>query len=145
MNFTLQTYNEKRRLEFQDIAEIYESIGWQAADTFDLEKLERSFKNTSDVGLAIGDGNECIGFSRTFSDQLYITYIMEIVILKQYQRMGVGQALMDRIFRKFGNTDIYTDALKGSQEFFVKNGLTTRPSLTACSRAARKDELEGAH
>ncbi len=146
MQFTVKTYNDESLLDFRDIAQIYESVGWQDENTFDIEKLRLSFKNISDVGLAISEGNECIGFSKAFSDKLYDTELTEVVVLRKYQGTGVGQALMDRIFRKFGHTNIYMIALKRSQGFFEKNGIIARPAhIIACSRAAREGELEGVH
>lgn len=54
-----------------------------------------------------------------------------------WQRKGIGGALVERIIERFGHTAIFLEAFADQTDFFAKRGITPKAKLVACSRAAR--------
>ncbi len=81
--------------DFAAVLSLYESVNWSAY-TSDPERLERALNKSYEVLVALSDG-EVVGLIRTVSDGEVICYIQDILVNPNYQRKGVGGALMRRI------------------------------------------------
>lgn len=80
--------------------------------------------------------NELVGSIRLFSDNVVVTYIVEICVLPQYRSMGIGEELMDYATKKFNHTSLYCCGFRGMERFFLEYGLSEKDKLFACSRKA---------
>ena len=86
---------------FQEIIDLYNSVEWTAY-TDNPENLKNAFENTDLVLLAIEE-NGLIGLSRSLSDGVSIHYLQDILVHPDFQKKGVGRALLEKAL------DYYTD------------------------------------
>ena len=94
-------------LEFKDAVEIpspdletlYSDNGWSLY-TRDMPTLVQAFRQSLYV-LSVWKDEELIGLIRLVGDGLTIIYVLDILILTNYQGQGIGTELMDRALAKF--------------------------------------------
>lgn len=118
---------------YSDIEKIYISNGW--GSKYSTSTLQKMFGGC--YYLVALKENSAVGLARVFTDDISVSHLSEIVVYKSCQRMGVGEALMEKLVRDLGHTTIYADVL-GSQspELFKKFGLVAKPKFTVYARRA---------
>lgn len=92
----------------------------------DKEKLHRAYVNSQDVYSA-WDKNKLVGIIRTIGDGETIVYIQDIIVLKEYQRMGIGSKLLSQILDKHYNIRqivLITDNTVSTNSFYNSIGLS---------------------
>lgn len=128
-NFKVIENKNTKKIDFKKIIDLYLAAGWGKPKHYSENILKKAFKNTGKNFFAINEDKEIIGFSRVFSDNLFHTYIAEIVIHPAYQRAGVGKAIIDFIKNKYKGTGIYLESFKRNEQFFLNCGFKTRDML----------------
>lgn len=79
----------------EQLLELYADAGWTAY-TDDPDRLERAVLQSRTVYTAWADGR-LAGLLRTVGDGETILYVQDILVLRAYQRRGIGKALIDRM------------------------------------------------
>lgn len=77
--------------------------------------------------------DEIIGMARVIGDSGLYFYIQDVIVLPQYQKMGIGILLMKKVMNFLDNnivplTVVGLMASKGKEPFYEKFGFTKRPS-----------------
>ena len=88
-----KNYNE------QEILNLYSSVGWTAY-TDEPASLKAGFRNSL-LTLAAYEGDQLLGVIRTVGDGQTIVYIQDILVFPEYQRKGIGSALVHAILSHF--------------------------------------------
>lgn len=133
----IEISKELSRVTPEQIARIYESVGFGDS----LAYLERpDFKSRLfGPGLhgffAFDEHGTLLGFLRAFSDSIVVAWIAEICVRPEFQRKGIGSALLLSASRDFSNLALYADSFAHTLEFFRSCGLKDKSILVACSRA----------
>ncbi len=86
-------YNE------EEILRLYGAVGW-GAYLREPEILRRGFEKSLLV-LAAVDGGELIGVIRVVGDGETIVYVQDLLVLPEWQRCGVGLALVRAVLERF--------------------------------------------
>jgi GNAT superfamily N-acetyltransferase len=117
-----------------------ERVDWLAlADVFeraplgkrDPAMLERSFRNSQTCCFVYAD-NKIIGAGRALSDGALWSVVFDVVLLPEYQGLGLGRALMDSLIAQAGALNVMLYAAPGKQPFYAKQGF--RLMTTAMAR-----------
>lgn len=117
------------------LIKLYTSVNWGSEADYQAATVREMLYASSFYTAAIADG-ELIGFARALSDRMMVTFLAEIVVDPQYQRMGIGSRLLDRLIQELGDTAIYATAFLGTEAFFQSKGIKMRPGkLVAVSRS----------
>lgn len=120
-------YNE------EEILNLYSSVGWTAYSD-DPASLKAGFENSL-LTLAAYEGNTLLGVIRTVGDGQTIVYIQDILVLPEYQRKGVGtalvQALLDR-FRDVRQINLTTDNTPKTIAFYESLGFVQLTKMGCC-------------
>mgnify|MGYP001756836947 FL=1 len=95
MNLTDVQIKECKKYDSKDIPKLYDSVGWSAY-TDDLVALENGFNNSLKV-LAAYKNDELVGIIRAVGDGYTVVFIQDILVLPEYQRQGIGSALLKAI------------------------------------------------
>ena len=98
MNINIREYSHYIA---DEILSLYESVGWSAY-TRDPQKLQRAFENSL-LTLAAYDGHRLVGVIRVVGDGETILFIQDLLVHPDYQRKGVGSALMISVLAQFGH------------------------------------------
>ena len=93
MNYRIVDDLDKMKLE--DIVRLLRMTYW--ADKRPIEKIEKSVRNSSCYGLYVEDADKLVGFARVISDHATAYYLCDVIIDKEYQRKGLGTALVSYI------------------------------------------------
>jgi GNAT superfamily N-acetyltransferase len=94
---------------------------WAKDRTFDTVK--RSIDNSLCFGL-YNKSDSLIGFARILTDFAVFAYIMDVFIIDDYKRQGLGKYLMDYIIRYPDLKDVHRIMLatKDAHSFYEKYG-----------------------
>ena len=126
-----QTYNE------QEIIDLYQSVGWTNY-TSCPEMLEEAYKNSLCI-LGAFEKEKLVGVVRVVGDGISIVFVQDILVLPEYQRQGVGSALMRAILEKYASAyqvELLTDSTEKSKAFYSSVGLVPVSEL-GCSAYIR--------
>lgn len=126
-----QTYNE------QEITDLYQSVGWTNY-TSCPEMLEEAYKNSLCI-LGAFEKEKLVGVVRVVGDGISIVFVQDILVLPEYQRQGVGSALMRAILKKYASVyqvELLTDSTEKSKAFYSSVGLVPVSEL-GCSAYIR--------
>ncbi len=77
---------------FDNITALYNDAGWTNY-TSNLVSFQRALQNSLYL-LTAWDGDALVGLLRAVGDGETILYIQDILVLKAYQRQGIGWALL---------------------------------------------------
>ena len=113
-----QTYREG------EILPLYTSVGWTAY-TDAPDALRRGFERSL-LTLAAYEGKTLVGLARAVGDGETIVLMQDLLVFPQYQRRGVGTALMRAMMERFANVrqfQLLTDDTEKTLAFYRSLGL----------------------
>lgn len=114
-------YKDYNILSENQILNLYDNLGWSSY-TKDIKKLLFGIQNSTFVYSAWHE-NQLVGLVRVISDNYTICYIQDLLVLKTFQRQGVGTHLMKKVLDKFGHVRqmvLMTDANDKDAKAFYK-------------------------
>ena len=126
MEITIKEY----RFDREEALRLYESVGWTAY-TAEPEKLQSAFENSLSV-LGAFDGEKLLGIIRAVGDGASIVFIQDILVFPEYQRNGVGRALMNALLEKYRRVrqiELATDDVPETLEFYKALGFQEMSEL----------------
>ena len=121
-------------LPLDDLLSLYDSVGW-AAYTRDPAGLQTALRNATYVVTAWHEG-QLIGLARALSDDISIVYIQDILVRPEFQRGGVGRALLTHLLERFAHvrsTVLLTDADEKQLRFYASLGFKNTRDLVKMS------------
>ncbi len=121
------SYNE------QEILNLYSSVGWTAY-TDDPGSLKAGFENSL-LTLGAYEGGTLLGLIRTVGDGQAIVYIQDILVLPEFQRRGIGTALMGALLDRFRDVRqiiLTTDNTHKTIGFYESLGFAQMANMGCC-------------
>jgi GNAT superfamily N-acetyltransferase len=105
------------------------AVGWAP---YAEEVIERALPRSLYCVCAKADG-VVVGMARVIGDGGMVYYVQDVIVLPAYQGQGIGRQMMDRIMAYIRgdaspNSIIGLMAAKGKEPFYVRYGLTVRPT-----------------
>ena len=99
---------------------LYLDAGWGTpADYTDAEAVfGKAFDHSHFITAR--DSQKLVGMIRFLSDEAHDTQVIECVVLKSYQRQGIGSQMLDALVQHYGTTDIYIQSTADAEAFFEK-------------------------
>ena len=107
----------------------------QSADFRDINKkrAKAGLKNSLFI-IAAKYNRKTIGMARVIGDGGYIMLIADVMVLPEYQNMGVGTKIMEFLMERIHNSiedgegvAVYLMAAEGRENFYKRFGFTARP------------------
>lgn len=117
-------------LPLDDLLSLYDSVGW-AAYTRDPTGLQTALRNATYVVTAWREG-QLIGLARALSDDISIVYIQDILVRPEFQRGGVGRALLTHLLERFAHVRsavLLTDDDEKQLRFYASLGFKNTRDL----------------
>lgn len=124
---------EYRQYDEREILLLYASVGWTAY-TDQPETLRRGFKNSL-LTLAACEENRLIGILRAVGDGQTIVFVQDLLILPEYQRRGVGTALLRELLARYPQVrqiELTADDSPSLLAFYRKTGFVPMSELGCC-------------
>ena len=85
-------------MKLEDIQRLLKLTYW--ADQRSPETVEKSVRNASCYGIFLEDVNKLVGFARVISDYATTFYLADVIIDPEYQRQGLGTALVSYVLSR---------------------------------------------
>lgn len=123
-------FDDARKLGPREAADLYIELGWGTRKEYSTARMKRSLANCDVVVFARNGAGELVGIARALTDHAIDTKILDMIIVPEYQRQGVGAAMMKRIESLTKGTSLYCETEKKNFGFVDKCGYKKRPGLT---------------
>lgn len=114
-----QNYNE------DEIISLYKSVGWVNYTNNPL-MLKESFANSLKI-LGAYDNEKLLGVIRVVGDGHSVVFIQDILIYPEYQRKGIGTALLKRVLQDYKyvyQKHLLTENTEKTIQFYKSLGFT---------------------
>jgi GNAT superfamily N-acetyltransferase len=92
--------------------------------------MKRSLAHCDIIVSARNADGELIGIGRALSDFAIDTKILDLIIMPEYQRQGLGLAMMKKLEAAAKGTSIYFETERKNFAFAARCGYAKRPGLT---------------
>jgi GNAT superfamily N-acetyltransferase len=118
------SYHISNEVKPAELLNLYADAGWQIY-TASPDKLKQAVKNSLFV-ITARENNKLVGLLRAVGDGLTIVYIQDILVLKAYQRKGIGKSLIERTldnYNKVRQIVLLTDKKEHINSFYENAGL----------------------
>lgn len=91
-------YKDIKNFNAEDLADLFLSVNWSSGNYPD--KLKIAMYNSHSV-LSAWDGDKLIGLINCLSDGIMTAYFHYLLIRPEYQCMGVGKNLIDKMLKRY--------------------------------------------
>ena len=108
---------------------LFESAGWNNDYKASPEELISTIEN-SWFSVCAFHSDKLVGFGRMLSDGLLHAVLFDVIVLPDYQRMGIGTEIMNRLLQKCNThkiRDIQLFCAEYKESFYEKFGFRCRP------------------
>lgn len=117
----------------QEILTLYAGVGWTAY-TDEPEKLREGFAHSLLI-LAAYEGERLVGLIRVVGDGHTIVWIQDILVHPDYQRRGIGSALIKTVLDRYAHVrqiELATDDAPETVAFYKSHGFIRLDEIGCC-------------
>ncbi|MBD2870624.1 GNAT family N-acetyltransferase [Paenibacillus arenilitoris] len=127
-------YEDKKALSAEDVSRVFQNSGIRRPFQ-DLERIQRMLEN-SDIVLSAWDGDKMVGIARAITDFSYCCYLSDLAVDREYQKLGIGKAIVDLLRQKLGEeVSLVLLSSPESVDFYSKIGFTGTDKCYVIGRA----------
>ena len=116
-----------------EILRLYRSVGWTAY-TDHLEVLQKGFEKSM-LTLAAYEGDQLLGIIRAVGDGHTIVFVQDILVFPEYQRKGIGTALLQAMLDRYSHVrqiELATDNTPKTIAFYKSLGFQEMSEIGCC-------------
>jgi ribosomal protein S18 acetylase RimI-like enzyme len=107
------------KTDWKTVSETLKNVG-MAYEEPDVHK--KAFEASQSVVFVYKD-SQLIGFGRAISDGAYQAAVYDVAVVPEFQKMGVGRMIMEKILERLKGCNIILYARPGKEGFYRKLGL----------------------
>ena len=122
---------KENTLDLDTYFSLWASVGWKLLTNTQAEK---ALKNSL-ITITAYENNVPVGMGRIVGDGAVICYVQDLVVHPDYQKLGVGRLIMERLIKfvsevKEKDSEIMMCLMcaKGREHFYEKFGFVGRPT-----------------
>lgn len=119
------TIKEYKTFEHEEIMNLYNDVGW-CSYTSRPQMLEHAFEHSLKI-LGAYDKEKLVGIIRAVGDGYSILFIQDILVLTEYQHLGIGKKLLQTMLNLYPDvyqTELATDSPEKTVAFYKSCGFT---------------------
>ena len=117
------------------IIELYDNAGLPRP-THDKERIRKMYEN-SNLIVTAWDGDLLVGVSRSITDWVWSTYLADLAVRDDYQKLGIGRQLINLTKEKLGDQSmILLLSVPTAMEYYPKVGFEKQESSYIMNRAS---------
>ncbi len=113
-----------------EAAALYVELGWGTPRDYSAARMKRSLAGCDFVAYARNGVGELVGIARALTDGALDTKILDMIVVPEYQRQGIGIAMMRKIEAAAKGTAVYFETEPKNFGFAAKCGYRRRKGLT---------------
>nr|AEE65488.1 GCN5-related N-acetyltransferase [uncultured bacterium BAC AB649/1850] len=115
-------------LDMREVYDVYRSSGLgERRPVEETERFADMVRNANLVVICRVDG-AMVGIARCISDFAYTTYLSDLAVRAEYQRRGVGRALIEAARQEAPQAKIVLLSAPAATEYYPRAGFTQHPS-----------------
>ena len=110
---------------------LFISTSWNEKYQLNDTDLYKAIINSKFV-VSVYIDSKLIGFGRIISDGILHALIVDIIVLPEFKRRGIGTIIINKLLNigyRNNIRDIQLFCVKGKKEFYKKNGFNERPNI----------------
>ena len=118
MRFTIKEYSIYNE---EEILNLYDSVGWS---NYNPSMLKNAYKHSLKI-LGAYDADKLAGIIRAVGDGYSVVYIQDLIVSPEYQRKGIGTALLEKLLSEYRNVYqkvLMTDNTEKNVQFYKSAG-----------------------
>lgn len=122
----------KTGISLEDYKRIRENVGWFQMKE---EQMIKSLESSSYI-ISVVDNNKVVGMARCVSDDVYMAFIYDVSVCKEYQHQGIGKLIIENIIEYYKSISIPECpmqlcllSVKGVEEFYKGQGFKIYPNM----------------
>ena len=126
----IKEYTEFKQSEVLDL---YTQVGWTAY-TENMLALEQGYKKSLLI-LAAYENDALLGIVRAVGDGFTIILVQDIIVYPEYQRHGIGTALLKAVLDKYSDVrqlQLVTDNTPKTVAFYKSLGFLNFSEIGCC-------------
>jgi ribosomal protein S18 acetylase RimI-like enzyme len=120
--------------DWKAVSETLKRVG-MAYEEPDVHK--RAFE-ASHTAVFVYKDSHLIGFGRAISDGAYQAAVYDVAVVPEFQKMGVGKIIMEKILERLSGCNVILYARPGKEEFYRRLGLRKMKTGMALFRNPEK-------
>ena len=124
------TFDDTSLPDIKAYWDLFQTTGWNEEYHFTEQDLAEAIENSWYI-LSLYDAEWLIGFGRIIADGVHHALIVDLIIHPDFQGMGLGSELLDRLVSKckaYQIRDIQLFSAKDKSAFYEKAGFEKRPA-----------------
>ncbi|MFD0824192.1 GNAT family N-acetyltransferase [Neobacillus sp. M.A.Huq-85] len=115
----LQIHHEFSQINLEEMREVYESVDW----TKHTNEIIKQVFEASNVRVFASVNGRTVGFGRALSDGVFNAAIYDIVVHKEFQKLGMAKRIIEDLLDQLKNIScIHFISTTGNEEFYRKAG-----------------------
>ena len=122
------------RYEESEILPLYEAVGW-ISYVRHPKMLEDAFANSLCI-LGAYEEDKLVGLIRCVGDGHSILFIQDLLVYPEYQRKGIGTALMRAVLERYAHVyqiQLTTDNTEKTKAFYRAQGFRSLEEIGCCT------------
>jgi ribosomal protein S18 acetylase RimI-like enzyme len=92
----------------------------------------------SHTAVFVYKAGRMIGFGRAISDGAYQAAVYDVAVVPEFQKMGIGRMIMEKILERLSGCNVILYASPGKEDFYRKLGLRKMKTGMALFRNPEK-------
>ena len=125
--------------DWKAVSETLKRVG-MAYEEPDVHK--RAFE-ASHTTVFVYKDSQLIGFGRAISDGAYQAAVYDVAVVPEFQKMGIGRMIMEKILERLSGCNVILYARPGKEEFYRRLGLRKMKTGMALFRNPEKMAKRG--
>jgi predicted N-acetyltransferase YhbS len=93
----------------------------------DVERMQAMMQNAN-LTITAWDGEQLVGIARSFTDEVYATYLADLAVRLSHQNQGIGKELMRRTQQAAPKAMLILLAAPKAVNYYPRVGFTQHPS-----------------
>ena len=123
-------------LDIDEVVELYRSSGLGARRPIGDRARFTAMIVRADLVVVCREQGRLLGIARSLSDFAYVTYLCDLAVALEYQRRGVGRALLEGTRAAAPDTKIVLLAAPDAAGYYPRVGFTRHESAWLSDAAA---------
>ncbi|HUN56371.1 MAG TPA: GNAT family N-acetyltransferase [Smithella sp.] len=109
--------------DWKAVSETLKSVGMAYEEPEVHKRAFEASHTTVFVYQAGRQAGRLIGFGRAISDGAYQAAVYDIAVVPDFQKMGIGRMIMEKILERLSGCNVILYASPGKEDFYRKLGL----------------------
>lgn len=113
----------KNSVKPKELMKLWASVDWSEENEYAPQTVKAAINHTALLVSARNDEGDLIGMARVISDDVFVTYLAELVVHPDYQGCGLGRRLLKVVRDYYDDTSIVLVTGSNNRRFYKRCGM----------------------